>query len=387
MKVAYITLDDLRRPSAMAFRIIGVANSLALAGAEVSIFSRMQHPYAERPTPAVERLVDVHYWGNPSTTTTVERARRFITPTRGLVGEMGDLGPDVTLAYGVHPQLANVALSFKKYGAVGALDMVEWYQPSHLLKPSLLPQLAQHEWAMRRVVPQSTAALCISTYLEKYLAELNVPALRVPPLVDNSSFPLPQRRSNSDGLTHIVVAGTVGGKESRTVAHLLRAASTLNQRDTRVVTHIIGPSRAEVLALPGVGPDDLTSCEITGRLEHHAVLNAVASADYVALQRPETQRFAKAGFPSKVVESWSVGTPVITNLSSDLAHYARDGENAVILESATLPSMIDGLKRAIAMRQEFSSESIRELAQQDFAPSSHSTRIYRFFERLCEFAH
>ena len=40
-----------------------------------------------------------------------------------------------------------------------------------------------------------------------------------------------------------------------------------------------------------------------------------------------------AGFPTKVVESLALGTPVITNLTSDLGFCVFDGRNGVILDA------------------------------------------------------
>lgn len=41
----------------------------------------------------------------------------------------------------------------------------------------------------------------------------------------------------------------------------------------------------------------------------------------------EKTRKTMAGFPTKVVESMSLGTPVITTDASDLADYIKHGEN------------------------------------------------------------
>lgn len=43
------------------------------------------------------------------------------------------------------------------------------------------------------------------------------------------------------------------------------------------------------------------------------------------------QRYAQAGFPTKLVESFSLGVPILTNLTSDIGQYVRDSLDGVIL--------------------------------------------------------
>ncbi|HYC63483.1 MAG TPA: glycosyltransferase, partial [Reyranellaceae bacterium] len=46
-------------------------------------------------------------------------------------------------------------------------------------------------------------------------------------------------------------------------------------------------------------------------------------------------RTSRAGFPTKVVESLAVGTPVICNHTGDLAEHVRDGQEGLVCENAT----------------------------------------------------
>lgn len=45
----------------------------------------------------------------------------------------------------------------------------------------------------------------------------------------------------------------------------------------------------------------------------------------------DDKRYAHAGFPTKLVESWSMATPVICNPIGDITLYAQHGENACIV--------------------------------------------------------
>ena len=68
-----------------------------------------------------------------------------------------------------------------------------------------------------------------------------------------------------------------------------------------------------------------------GRVSHECALNAVRMSDYSIIIRPKT-RANMAGFPTKFVEAVSVSTPVITNGTSDLAHYMENGQNGYLVD-------------------------------------------------------
>ena len=59
------------------------------------------------------------------------------------------------------------------------------------------------------------------------------------------------------------------------------------------------------------------------------------NVQFDVLLRYSDLRYTKAGFPTKVVESLASATPVITNITSDLEMYLKDGENSVISEGYT----------------------------------------------------
>lgn len=61
------------------------------------------------------------------------------------------------------------------------------------------------------------------------------------------------------------------------------------------------------------------------------IVNATAKADFTILLR-DVNRDSLAGFPTKVSESISCGTPVITTRTSDLENYIVNGENGWFLD-------------------------------------------------------
>ena len=134
------------------------------------------------------------------------------------------------------------------------------------------------------------------------------------------------------------------------------AGILLLPKDVRknAVFHIVGCTKAQMIA-SGISETTLDELQdimmIHGRVSHEAVLDILKETDFTLLVRAPEQRYAKAGFPTKVVESLANATPVVCNLSSDLSDYLRDGENALLLQSNRPEDVAHGLRRALALTE------------------------------------
>jgi glycosyltransferase involved in cell wall biosynthesis len=102
------------------------------------------------------------------------------------------------------------------------------------------------------------------------------------------------------------------------------------------------------------------------------------------LLRPDA-RYAHAGFPTKVVESFAVGTPVLANLTSDLGRYLVDGRNGLVCDADSADAVVGTLVRALrlspgqlgALRTE-----ARRTAERSFDYRAHVGSVAAFLESL-----
>ena len=134
----------------------------------------------------------------------------------------------------------------------------------------------------------------------------------------------------------IVYAGSPAKKDS--LFMILKAFSLVNAeiRD-KIQFHIYGVNKEYYLEYGDL--DSLpNNIFFYGRVSRDEVLSALQSADFTTLFRDDKERFSKAGFPSKVAESFSMGVPMITNYTSDLELYLIDKENSVIIEEYSVDS-------------------------------------------------
>ena len=100
--------------------------------------------------------------------------------------------------------------------------------------------------------------------------------------------------------------------------------------------------------------------------------------------RPSDERYAKAGFPTKVVESLSLGTPMLCNLSSDLAMYLTDGENSIIIEDCSADACCSALRRILALSREQMNSmrlSARKTAEDAFDWRKYKEEVSMFIKK------
>lgn len=94
-----------------------------------------------------------------------------------------------------------------------------------------------------------------------------------------------------------------------------------------------------------------------GKVPYEEAIELVKKSTFSLLIRPENKRYTKAGFPSKVPESMSLGTPMICNYTSDLKKYIKNEYNGLIVKDESAES----LKKIIEFALNLTSEKISEM--------------------------
>jgi len=94
-------------------------------------------------------------------------------------------------------------------------------------------------------------------------------------------------------------------------------------------------------------------------------------------------RVSEVGFPTKYAEATTCGIPVITNSSSDLAEYLRDGVNGILVEEATARAIESALRRAATMGR-LEVEGMKEAMRSDkaFCIDAWQERMAAFMSRV-----
>lgn len=284
---------------------------------------------------------------------------------------------DALILYGTHSgYLLRMDKFCRRRGVKFLLDVVEWYQPSHLPGGALGPFSIANELSMRLLARRADGVFAISRYLESHFEELGLPVLRVPPLFNPISRNAPSYRAE-DGKLHVCYAGTPGRKEL--FGNLFAGLKDASDAGASIRMHVVGMT-AESARAQGLSVGELGAIvKFHGRVPNDEAVSVIRSCDFMLMLRPD-QRFSRAGFPSKVVESLCCGTPIITNSFSNLSDYLRDGENAIMIRGVDPILVSESLQRAARLSDE-SLGVMRASAlasSSAFTPKAHAAQIGAF---------
>ena len=121
-----------------------------------------------------------------------------------------------------------------------------------------------------------------------------------------------------------------------------------------------------------------------GRVSRDDVLKQLQITDFTVLLRSTVLRYAKAGFPTKVVESLSTSTPVICNITSDLGDYLINEQNSLIVEACNSESFEITLRKALTLTYDEKQKmcyNARKTAEREFDFKVFKNQFNNF---LCE---
>lgn len=232
---------------------------------------------------------------------------------------------------------------------------------------------------MRSIPRRAAAGFAVSTSMAEHLSARGARSIVVPPLHDPGKLVTePKESVQTVGRTRILVSGSGfvrGGKDLSSIVALhtaLEADPDLGaQLSVQVAGRIDAHGEAVIDRLRSV-----TEVVEHGWLDWRRSIELVSSADWLVQFRDPSSRRARFGFPSKVTESLSLGTPVLANAFSDIALHIRDGVNGVLVSELTATEISRALRRALLMRP--SREDIADAARGAYSVDAFSPRLSRF---------
>jgi len=348
-----------------ASRVLGVAKALRESGHDV-VFLGIEnfYPHAGDLKISGADFVSVYndfrvvspaptgldFWGRLKRQFSISTGSSFLD--RLNVVEINGHPLDAVIAYQAPPFLL---LRLKRWCRLRHIplicDVVEWYDPKQLFLGRTGPFYWGSELRMRCIQKKVDGIIAISKYLMDYYSAHKKKVIRIPILVDAHNIDSSRKRlcscTNDKGL-HMVYAGIPGRKDL--LGNVLRGVLRLRHKGYTVTIKLVGVSRENVLQCLNGDENAFTSLGdgliLYPRIPRSEVHRILAEADFVPLLRPD-ERYAHAGFPTKVVESLAAGIPVIANLTSDLGEYLHEGINAFIVHGSTVDAFVDAVERAM----------------------------------------
>lgn len=204
--------------------------------------------------------------------------------------------------------------------------------------------------------------IAISSFLASYYDAHGCKTVVIPPLSFRNHKNIdPELQSNKVVITYAglpfrlgqrsIVRSTLKDRIDKMIILLYEA----KRRECNFICNIYGFTKEEYLkAIPSQKKylDVLGSYIVFhGYLLNEKVMEHVRNSDYTILIR-DVKRDTMAGFPTKISESISCGTPVITTQTSDLKYYIIKGMNGFFLDISEKKKATDELVKILNMDRE-----------------------------------
>lgn len=225
-------------------------------------------------------------------------------------------------------------------------DCTEWYGNKNI------PKSIDTFFRMRYVQKKVKNVICISDYLEEYYSSNNCITVNIPSLVDKmdikwikgtafkSSNPMVFSYVGSPGIT----------KEKDRLDLIIKAFDELKESGYNFLFKIVGLSKEDFLKMFPTFQAKLLKLNkdviFLGRMSHLDSLSIVKESDFTVFARMEN-RVTMAGFPTKLAESFSCGTPVVTNPTSNISKFIRTGKNGYLANDCSLKSLKEAIENAL----------------------------------------
>jgi glycosyltransferase involved in cell wall biosynthesis len=387
-RIVYVGPMSFPNGGAAARRILGNALSFISAGYEVLIGSG-QMPETEFNEDIIFEGIVVHSIGERTAEDKPILIKHLSYTGMGKktinwLSQL-DIKPKAIILYsGDLPYLLRLMPWCKKNHIPLIYEACEWFDPANIPGGRYSPYRLNHEITMRYLVSRVKNVLAISSFLTDHYKNLGCLTVCVPPTIDTLHFKSsPKNRSSQ--LISIAYTGSPGKKDL--FNKCLEALLQLDPKGDRFRFNVAGLSDDEILSYPALEKYKMnglpTLINNIGSVSHSEALNLVGNSDFSILLR-YPKRYAHAGFPTKVVESMVMGTPVICNLTSDLHKYIQDGISGIVCEDYKVESLIKALIRVEKMSTQemlIMSRSARTVAEVSFDYRSYVSALDDFIQR------
>ena len=319
--ILYIGGFELPDKNAAAHRVVGIAKGFRKLGQEVIFLNSLKN---------YEGLGarEVEYFGFKCYEYKRENTKDYLVTAKTALSMINRIKPNAIIAYN-YPSIAleRILNYCRKNNIKCYADVTEWYQA---VGENIFYRIIKNldtEYRMKIVQKKLDGIIAISRFLYDYYKD-SVKTILLPPTVDLDDEKWKIAASKQEGIVSFVYAGVpVALKEKLDI--IVSAFEMVSDR-YNIVLNIIGVTEQQFKEMYGwtrTIPDEV---KFWGRIDHLEVIRLVKAADWAIILR-DNNRVVKAGFPTKLVEAISCGTPVIVNDFSNIKDYLNP-ENSIMIK-------------------------------------------------------
>lgn len=261
----------------------------------------------------------------------------------------------------------------KKHNVKTLLEQCEWYDSSTFRFNKLDLRYIRFTNNIRNNYKKVDGIISISRLLNDYYKLNGVKTLRIPSLFDvkNNEYNV-KLENNKIKLIYT-------GSPSKSKELLKPIIKSLYYFDN-IELDIYGLDKEEVLNnIDNVSLTD--NIKVHGRVSYEELKKAILNANYSIFIKPK-RRSSDAQFPTKLAESMSFGTPVITNKTGDIELYVKDGINGFICKEDELFYTMKKISEVDNKNYNRLRENARKTALNYFDYRIYKKEMKEFIEKL-----
>lgn len=319
--VLYVGGFELPDKNAAAQRVIGIAKGLREIGYTV-IFLNSLKCYK------VDTISIKEYFGFKCYEYRREKNWDYLVSATTALINIKRIKPDIVIAYNYPGFALNKIREHCKENHIKCIaDATEWYIADEGTLLYRLIKTIDTSYRMRIVQKKMDGVIAISRFLYEFYKKTNN-AVIIPPTVDiaDSKWKNDVQKDKSK-LTFIYAGSPSVQKECLDL--IVRVIEKTNfAKETRL--NIVGITKEQFIDMYNWKDSLNERIHFYGRISHLEAIELTKKADWTIVLR-NNNLVVKAGFPTKVVESISCGTPVIVNRFSNISDFINE-ENGLLLD-------------------------------------------------------
>ena len=267
----------------------------------------------------------------------------------------------------------------KKNNIKSIVDITEWYLASGKNPVFYAIKQSDTSFRMRYLNKKADGIISISRYLTDYYKKSGCKnIIQLPPLIDKEEekWKKTDLKEKSDKIK-LVYAGSPGDIKD----NLDIVIKNVSEFTDKIEFHILGIGKEQFI--DKIGKEYLSDNIIVhGRVSHGECIEMIKKSDFQIFLRPDNL-VTRAGFPTKFGESIACGTPLITNLSSNIDDYLIEGKNGYKVIKISDEAIKDVLKKiTLLSHNDISNMSEYCLDYNKFYYKSYIKEVEAFFEKM-----
>lgn len=311
--VLYIGGFELPDKNAAAQRVIGIAKGLKELGYTVCFFN------------SVKQSSSFHekkkYFGFECYENTRESNIDYLVTAKTCISNIIRVNPNIVIAYN-YPGFALDRI--RKYCAANNIqcyaDATEWYQAKDGSFVYRIIKSIDTFYRMRIVQKKLDGVIAISKFLYNYYNNSTRTVL-IPPTIDITDEKWKVSvEDKMDGISFVYAGSPSVQKECLDIiVEAIEQVSSIQN----ICLNILGITEEQFKQMYGLKKRISKRIVFWGRVDHKKAIEIIKQSDWSIIIR-DNNRVVQAGFPTKLVESISCGTPVIINKFSNVEDYLKE---------------------------------------------------------------